>query len=125
MSISKKTLEHPVLTLIIFVLLGVMGLFTLKNVAISLFPDVDFPMIWISTSYKNAGPESVEKSVTKVLESSLVSVNGLKNITSSSSESSSSISLEFEYGTDLDVATNDIRDKIDRVKGAVTVQTTI
>ncbi|QTQ12655.1 efflux RND transporter permease subunit [Treponema parvum] len=119
MSISKKTLEHPVLTLIIFVLLGVMGLFTLKNVAISLFPDVDFPMIWISTSYKNAGPESVEKSVTKVLESSLVSVNGLKNITSSSSESSSSISLEFEYGTDLDVATNDIRDKIDRVKGSL------
>ncbi|WP_294427528.1 efflux RND transporter permease subunit [uncultured Treponema sp.] len=115
MSISKKTLDHPVLTLIVFVLLLIMGLFTLKNVAISLMPDVDSPYITVRTSYTNAGPESVEKSVTKVLEGQLVSVSGLKNLTSTSSSGSSSISLEFNYGTDLDAATNDIRDKISRV----------
>ena len=115
MSISKKTLDHPVLTLIVFVLLLIMGLFTLKNVAISLMPDVDSPYITVRTTYTNAGPESVEKSVTKILEGQLVSVSGLKNLTSTSSSGSSSISLEFNYGTDLDSATNDIRDKISRV----------
>ena len=115
MSVSKKTLDHPVLTLIVFALLGVIGLFTLKNVAVSLMPDVDSPFISIRTTYRNAGPESVEKTVTKVLEGSLVSVSGLKTITSVSSEGSSSISLEFNYGTDLESATNDIRDKISRV----------
>ncbi len=115
MSVSKSTLEHPVLTLIVFALLGVMGIFTLQNVAISLFPDVDSPYLSVSTSYTNAGPESVEKSVTKLLEGQLVSVSGLKKMTSTSREGRSSISLEFNYGTDLDIATNNVRDKIDRV----------
>ena len=115
MSITKTTLRHPVLTLIVFVLLGIMGLFTLKNVSISLMPDVDYPYLNINTTYQNAGPESVEKSVTKLLESQLVSVTGLKKITSTSSEGRSSISLEFNYGTNLDIATNNVRDKIDRV----------
>ncbi len=115
MSISKRTLDHPVLTLIVFVLLGIVGVFTLKNVAVSLMPDVDSPYISVRTTYTNAGPESVEKSVTKVLEAQLVSVSGLKNMTSTSSSGSSSISMEFNYGTDLDEVTNDIRDKISRV----------
>ena len=116
MSISKKTLEHPVLTLIVFALLGTIGIFTLKNVAVSLMPDVDSPYINVRTTYKNAGPESVEKTVTKVLEGQLVSLSGLKSLTSTSSEGSSSISLGFNYGTDLESVTNDIRDKISRVK---------
>jgi len=115
MNISKNTLEHPVLTLIFFVLLGIMGLFTLGDVSISLFPDVDSPYLWIRTTYTNAGPESVEKTVTKVLEGQLISVSGLKSMTSTSSEGSSGISLEFNYGTDLDIATNNVRDKINRV----------
>ncbi|MBR4630624.1 MAG: efflux RND transporter permease subunit [Treponema sp.] len=115
MSISKKTLDHPVLTLIVFSLLLIMGLFTIRNVAISLMPDVEIPYITVRTTYTNAGPESVEKSVTKVLEGQLVSVSGLKNLTSTSSSGSSSISLEFNYGVDLDEATNDVRDKISRV----------
>lgn len=115
MSISRQTLNHPVLVLIVFALLGFVGIFTLKNVSIGLFPDIDSPYIMISTTYTNAGPESVEKTVTKVLESSLVSVSGLKNMTSVSNEGSSRISLEFNYGTDIDEAVNDVRDKLDRV----------
>ncbi len=116
MSISKTTLEHPVLTLIVFSLFLIMGIFSMQNVAINLFPDVDNPYITVRTTYTNAGPESVEKSVTKILEGQLVSVSGLKNLTSTSSEGSSSISLEFNYGTDLESATNDIRDKISRAQ---------
>ena len=119
MSISQKTLQHPVLTLIVFALLGVMGIFTLKDTAISLMPDTDNPMLMVSATYTNAGPESVEKSVTKVLESALVSVSNLKEMTSTSSEGSAMVSLEFNYGTDLDVATNNVRDKLDRVSNSL------
>lgn len=115
MSITKTTLRHPVLTLIVFVLLGILGIFTLKDAAIALMPDIDSPYLSVNTIYENAGPESVEKSVTKLLEGQLISVSGLKNLTSSSSEGRSSIWLEFNYGTDLDIATNDVRDKLDRV----------
>lgn len=116
MSISRKTLEHPVLTLIVFALLGATGLFTLRKVAVALMPDVDSPYVMVATTYRNAGPESVEETVTKVLEGSLVSVTGLKNLYSSSTEGRSTISLEFGYGTDLEAAVSDIRDKIDRVR---------
>jgi HAE1 family hydrophobic/amphiphilic exporter-1 len=74
-------------------------------------------MIMVSTTYEGAGPQSVEKSVTEVLESALVSLSGLKEISSTSSEGSSMITLEFDYGADLDARTNDIRDKIDTVRG--------
>ena len=87
MSLSKKTLEHPVLILIVFALLGMLGIFTLSNVAIALMPEIENPSLSISTSYPNAGPESVEKYITKLIESAVMSVNGLKNMTSTSLKS--------------------------------------
>ncbi len=116
MSPSKAAVTHPVLTLIVFVLLGIMGVFVVNSIPIDLFPDIDIPVIIVYTTYDNAGPESVEKSVTEVLEGGLVSVSDLDTITSYSREEVSLIVLEFNYGTDLDVATSDIRDKIDRVR---------
>ena len=116
MSLSRKTLEHPVLILIVFALLGMVGIFTLSNVAIALMPEMENPSLSINTSYPNAGPESVEKTITKPIESAVMSINGLKNMTSTSNEGSSNVSLEFEYGTDLTEAMNDVRDKLDRVK---------
>lgn len=116
MSPSKFAVEHPVLTLIIFALLGIMGLFVLNGIPIDLFPDIEIPVAMVFTTYDNAGPESVEKSVTEVLEGSLVSVSDLDTLTSYSMDEVSMIVLEFEYGTDLDVAVSDIRDKIDMVR---------
>ena len=113
--LSQKTLDHPILVLIVFALLGLMGAFTIGKTEVSLMPDTEYPYLMISATYANAGPESVEKSVTTPLENSLVSLNGLKSITSTSSEGSCRISLEFNYGTDLDKMTNDVRDKLDRV----------
>ncbi|MDE7227768.1 MAG: efflux RND transporter permease subunit [Treponemataceae bacterium] len=115
MSVTKQTLEHPVLTLMVFVLLGIMGIFVLQNVAMSLWPDIDYPVLSVSATYTNAGPETVEKSITKVLEGALVSLSNLKTMTSTSSEGRSRVNLEFNYGTDLDQAVNDVRDKLDRV----------
>lgn len=116
MSVSKKILEHPVLTLCTFVLIAIVAAFTLGNINVAMMPEMDNPVAMVITTYSNAGPETVEKSVTQVLESGLVSVNNLKSITSTSSEGSSTIELEFNYGTDMDVAVNDIRDKLDMVK---------
>ncbi len=115
MSLSRKTMDHPILILIIFALLGMLGIFTFSKVAIALFPDTENPVLMIMTTYTNAGPESVEKTVTKTIESAVVSVNGLKNLSSTSSEGSSMVELEFDYGTDLDSVINDVRDKLDRV----------
>ncbi len=116
MSISRKTMDHPILVLIIFTLLGLLGIFTYSKIAIALFPEIENPVIQVSTSYPNAGPESIEKTITKPIESALISVAGLKSMTSNSNEASSSVELTFEYGTDLDKVVSDVRDKLDRVK---------
>src|SRR5574344_1891419 len=117
MSFSKKVLQHPVLIICVFALIAITAFFTLSNVQIDLMPSMDSPVAMIMTTYDNAGPESVEKSVTDILEGGLVSVSNLKKMTSTSSEGQSLIKLEFNYGTDMDVAVNDIRDKLDMVKG--------
>lgn len=119
MSVSKKILEHPILTLCVFMLIAIVAVFTLGNINLALMPDMDVPVAMVMTTYENAGPETVEKSVTEVLESGLVSVSNMKEMTSTSSEGTSLIQLEFNYGTDMDVAVNDIRDKLDMVKGAL------
>lgn len=117
--ISEKTLQHPILTGMVFLMLLVIGLFTISNISIALFPDIDMPYLSVSASYTNADPESVENSVTKVIENALVSLSHLESISSSSSEGRSSVSLEFAYGTDLDQAANDVREKLDRVTRAL------
>ena len=119
MSISRKVVDHPILTLIAFALLGILSIYSLSGISLGLFPNIDNPVLMVSTSYASAGPESVEKSVTSVLETGLVGVPKLKKMSSTSSEASSFIKLEFKYGTNLDEATNDVRDKIDMVKGSL------
>ena len=119
MNMTKKVMEHPVLTLCAFLLIAIVAAFTFGNIKIDLMPDMELPMVMVMTTYNNAGPESVEKSVTETLENGLVSVSNLKNLSSESSEGSSLIMLEFNYGTDIDDAVNDIRDKLDQVKGAL------
>lgn len=113
--ISEKTMQHPILLLMVFTLLGLTGVFTMSKTSLSLMPDVDMPYLTVSATYTNAGPESVEKSVTKPIEDALVSLNGLKNINSTSMEGRSQVSLEFNYGTDLEIAANDVRTKLSRI----------
>lgn len=113
--ISEKTMQHPILLLMVFSLLGLTGVFTMSKTSLSLMPDVDMPYLTVSATYTNAGPESVEKSVTKPIEDALVSLSGLKNINSTSMEGRSQVSLEFNYGTDLEIAANDVRTKLSRI----------
>ncbi|MBR4599046.1 MAG: efflux RND transporter permease subunit [Treponema sp.] len=119
MNISEKTLSNPVLVIVVFALVTIMGLFTFKKVEINLWPEMKEPYLMVYATYENAGPQSVETTVTKVIEDGLVSVSNLKKMTSISSEGMSVINLEFNYGTNLDSATNDVRDAIDSIRDSL------
>ncbi|MDR2659712.1 MAG: efflux RND transporter permease subunit [Spirochaetaceae bacterium] len=116
MSLTKNIVSHPTTIFIIFALLIGLGGFALINLPIDLLPDVSYPYIMVSTTYTGAGPEEVERSISRPLEAALSSVSNLKQINSTSSKGSSMVSMEFNYGTDLADASNSIRDALDRVR---------
>ena len=112
MSIYRTSVNHPVTTALIFVAFAILGLFSLTRLPVDNFPDVESNVIMVMSSYPGASAEDVENNLTKVLENSLNGVANLKDITSNSRENISVLTLEFEYGTDIEVATNDVRDKL-------------
>ena len=116
MSFSKIAVKKPTTTLIFFILATLLGIYCTTSLPIDLYPDMDIPYIIVYTSYSNAGPEETEKNVTRTMESSLSSVTGLKKLQSQSMTGTSLVILEFEYGTNLDEAKADIRDKIDMIR---------
>lgn len=116
MSFSKLAVKKPVTTLITFILATLLGIYCTMTLPIDLYPDMDIPYIMVFTTYSNAGPEETEKSVTRTMESALSSVTGLKKLQSQSMTGTSLVILEFEYGTNLDEAKADIRDKIDMIR---------
>jgi HAE1 family hydrophobic/amphiphilic exporter-1 len=103
--------------MVVFSLIAIIALYLVSGIAIDMFPETNNPVLLVMTSYSGAGPETVEKSVTRILEAQLVNLSGLTDMTSTSSEGSSMITLEFNYGSNLDAKTNDIRDRLDRVRG--------
>lgn len=117
MTLSQRAVAKPTTVLILFIILSALGLYSTYQLPIDLYPNIEIPYILISTSYSNAGPEEVERSITRTLESSVSGITGLKTMSSTSSSGSSIIFLELNYGTNLDSATNEIRDRIDLVKG--------
>lgn len=115
MSLYSSSVKRPVTTILIFVAIVIMGLFSLQKLPIDLMPDIDTNTIMVMTSYSGASAEDIEQNVTRPLENTLNSVEHLKHITSNSKENISIVTLEFEYGYDIDVLTNDVRDKLNMV----------
>ena len=116
MSTAERVVKRPVLGIVVFGLIAIVALYLVSGIAIDMLPEFNMPVLAVATTYRSAGPETVEKAVTKPLESQLVNLSGLKKMTSTSSEASSLIMLEFDYGANLDAKTNDVRDRIDRVR---------
>lgn len=119
MSLYGSAVKRPVMTTLCFVAVVIIGLFSLAKLPIDLYPDIDTNSIMVITMYQGASAEDIEQNVTKPLENTLNSVEHLKHITSQSRENTSVITLEFEYGYDIDVLTNDVRDKLDMVESAL------
>ncbi len=115
MSIYRTAVNNPVTTGLLFLAFAILGVFALTRLPVDNFPDVESNVIMVMSSYPGASAEDVENNLTKLLENSLNGVSDLKNLTSNSRENIAVLTLEFEYGTDIDEATNDVRDKLDMI----------
>ena len=113
MNIYKAAVTKPITTIIVFATISIMGLFSLSQLGIDLFPDIESNSMMVMTTYQGASAEDIENNVTRPVENVLNGVDHLKHITSNSKENISIVTLEFEYGIDIDVAANDVRDKLD------------
>jgi HAE1 family hydrophobic/amphiphilic exporter-1 len=112
MSIYGNAVRRPITTIMIFVALLVLGIFSLNRLPIDFYPDIEFPAISVLTTYSGASASDIETNVTRTLEDNLNSVSNLKDISSSSIDNMSIVVCEFEWGTNLDEAANEIRDAI-------------
>ena len=113
MAIYKTAINKPITTGLVFVAVIVLGLFSLTRLPIDQMPEMDPPYVTVMTTYAGANASDIETNITKIVENSLNSVDGLKNITSTSKDNISVVTLEFEWGSNLDEALNDIRSYVD------------
>ena len=116
MAIYKSAVQKPVTTALIFVAVIIIGIFCYVQLPVDQFPEMDPPYITVMTTYPGASASEVETNVTKVMENSLNSVDHLKELTSKSKDNISQVTLEFEWGTNLDEVINDVRTYVDLVK---------
>lgn len=112
MSIYQTAVRKPITTILVFVAIAVLGLFSLSKLPIDLYPKFETNNIMVITSYPGAGPTDVETNVTTLIENSLNGIANVKHITSQNREGTSVVSLQFNEGINLDEVTNDIRDKL-------------
>ncbi|MDQ2069237.1 efflux RND transporter permease subunit [Natronospira bacteriovora] len=119
MKIAKLTVNRPVFTTMMALIAVLVGLFSLSRLPIDLMPDVTYPTLTVATSYENASPEEVEETITRRVEEAVATVAGIEELTSVSSEGSSNVRVTFQWGVDLDVAANDIRDRLDQIVNAL------
>lgn len=116
MSIAKTVVSRPTTIFIAFALLFGLGVFATLNLPIDLYPEIEPPILVVYTSYSGAGPEEVERMVTRPLEGTLSNVSSLEKLSSTSSKGSSMVMLNFTYGTDMADAANSVRDNLELVK---------
>ena len=112
MKLSALAVARPVTTCMFFLAILVLGLISLSRLAVDQLPDVTRPSISVSTTYEGAAPEIVERLITDPIEKKLATINNVKALRSSSSEDSSRVSLDFNWGTNVDLAALDVREKL-------------
>ena len=115
MSVYESAVKRPIMTALCFIAVVIFGIFSLSKLPIDLMPDIETNTVMVITSYSGASSSDIENNVSRPLENSLNSVEHLKHIKSNSKENISIITLEFEYGYDIDDLTNDVRDKLNMV----------
>lgn len=116
MSIYKSAVKNPISTMMIFVALMIFGVYSLSKLPVDLYPEVELPAITVMTIYTGANASDIETNVTKPIENTLNSLDNLKEITSTSKDNISIVTIEFEWGANLDEAANDIRNSLEFVK---------
>ncbi len=115
MKLSEQAVNRPIFTIMVVLIVIILGSVSLSRLSVDLMPDITYPTLSISTTYENASPQEIEELITRPIEEAVSAVPGVEDITSTSSEGSSNVRITFNWGTDLDTASNDIRDRLDRV----------
>ncbi len=122
MKLSEIAITRPVLTTMAFGALVVFGLIAYQTIGMSLYPEVDMPIVTVTVVYEGASPETVETEVTEVVEESLSTISGIKSMRSETSEGVAQVFLEFEMERDIDIAAQDVRDKISTMRSELPLE---
>src|ERR671920_696006 len=117
MQVSDLFIRRPVFAVVVSLLLIVGGLAALMNLPVREYPQVDRPVVSVSTVYRGASNEVIESRVTEIIEGAIAGIEGIRQITSQSQNDRSSVSIEFEVSRDPEAATSDVRDAVSRVTG--------
>ncbi len=116
MKLSELSVNRPVTTMVVYLAIIVLGIYSLGRLAIDLIPDISYPVITIFSTYSGVAPEEVEENLTKVLENAAASASNVKKITSKSREGQTQVVVEYEWGTDMGEAAAELREKLDLVR---------
>lgn len=119
MKLSELSINRPVLATVMSLVITLFGLVAYSRLPVREYPDIDPPIVSITTFYRGASPNVIETEITDVLEEQLSTIEGVKTITSSSQEQGSSITITFELNRDVDQAANDVRDRVSRIRGSL------
>ncbi|UCD37229.1 MAG: efflux RND transporter permease subunit [Fidelibacterota bacterium] len=112
MKLPEFSVDRPVSATMLTFIVVVVGFISFAGLGLDMFPDIEFPVVTVVTSYQGASPEDVESSLTKPIEQAVASVSGVKGVNSSSIEGASVVMVEFESGINLDFAAQDLRDQL-------------
>ena len=118
-ALSKIAVERPITLLMSTLIFVGFGIYGLQNLRLNLYPDVSFPTITVYTSYEGVAPEDIETLVTRPIEESVGSISGIRRIRSLSSQGASVVKLNFNWGTDLYEAENDVRKQLGFVERSI------
>lgn len=117
MSLAENAVKRPITTTMFFLIVILLGALSFTRLPIDLLPEVTYPSLTIRTDYGNVGPQEVEDLITRPIEEAVAAIAGAEEITSSSSEGRSQVRVSFTWGTDLDAAADEVRSRIDRIRG--------
>ena len=117
MFLTRISVAQPVFATMMMLALAVLGLTSYRQLNVDQFPNVDFPIVTVTTVYEGATPEAVEREVTKKIEESINTVQGIRHVESTSQEGLSSIIVMFRVGVSTQVASQDIRGKVAAIRG--------
>ena len=117
MKLSDISIQRPVLATVMSLTILLFGIISFNRLPVREYPDIDPPIISVTTIYRGASPSVVETEITNVLEEQFATLEGVKTMTSSSREQGSVITIEFELNRDVDEAANDVRDRVSRIRG--------
>ncbi|OQB44237.1 MAG: Swarming motility protein SwrC [Parcubacteria group bacterium ADurb.Bin159] len=116
MKIVNFSVNKPVTILMVNLIIVVLGIMVLPRLGLDMLPDIEYPVVSIITNYSGVAPEDIENILTKPIEEAVAAIKGVKSISSFSREGTSMIMVEFNWGTNIDFATEDIRDKIGQIE---------